>query len=362
MIRIFLFSLIFAISCGVHGTETKLSVTKKIIDNLSIPWGMEQITPNQLLVTLRRGDMVLVDIKHGTKKAIKGVPNVLNQGQGGLFDVKKSPHYAKDGWLYFTYAKPVKGQGATTLARAKLDGERLIHWQDLLITQSRTKHYRHYGSRIAFDKRGHVYFSVGDRGVRDNAQNLMTHAGSILRLNLNGSIPQDNPFVDQDNALPEIYSLGHRNPQGLAFDFTSQQLWAIEHGPRGGDELNLIEAGLNYGWPIVSHGKEYILPMAVGEATSKPGFVDPVQVYIPSIAPSSLLLKYTLPRQPQFFIGALKLQHINQLILRDKRVVVERHQHLASLQQRIRNVISGDNDNLIVATDSGNIYLVKIAR
>lgn len=358
MIRL-LITFFIAFSVNSAGADTKLSVTKEIVDNLVIPWGMERLDQNRLLVTQRRGDIVIVDLLSANKIPITGEPKVLAKGQGGLLDVKKSPNYAQDGWLYFTYVKEVRGQGATTLARAKLQQNQLTHWQDLLVTKSRTKNSRHFGSRIAFDHSGHVYFSIGDRGSRDSAQDLTNHAGTIVRLNLDGSVPFDNPFLSVANALPEIYSYGHRNPQGLAFDPNTLQLWATEHGPRGGDELNLIKPGLNYGWPVVSHGKEYMLPIAVGEAKSMEGLEDPVQVYVPSIAPSSLLLKQGDKGAMQFFIGALKLTHVNHLTLVNNKVV-QQQRHLESLDRRIRNVIDGGSKTLLVATDKGEILQVTI--
>jgi len=350
-----LISIIAALLCSALLNANPIN-SRVISKDLAVPWGMALLSEGQLLVTLRHGDLLLVDLETGKKTPVIGGPKVMARGQGGLLDVKKSPHYTKDQWLYFTYVKRVNGQGATTLARAKLSAKQLTQWQDLLVTQSRSKYSRHFGSRIAFDNSGHVFFSVGDRGVRDNAQDLSNHAGSILRLNLDGSIPNDNPFVDVDNALDAIYSFGHRNPQGLAFDPAKSQLWIIEHGPRGGDELNLIGPGLNYGWPIVSHGKEYALPLAVGEATSKQGYVDPVQVYIPSIAPSCLWLNSNNAKQGQlqFLIGALKLRHLNVLRVKEQQVVNEAR-YLTSLGLRIRNVISDGGNGFIIATDDGQL-------
>jgi glucose/arabinose dehydrogenase len=203
--------------------------------------------------------------------------------------------------------------GETTLARARLIGLHLTDWQDLLVSHSIEGSNKHFGSRIAFDGE-FVYFSVGERGYRANAQDLSTHAGSIIRLNLDGSIPADNPFVNNNQALDEIWSYGHRNPQGLVWDDQEQRLWSIEHGPRGGDEINLIVKGKNYGWPVISYGKEYWLPLSVGEGTQKVGMEQPLKVYTPSIAPSSLLL-YTGEAFPQWrgnlFALVLKSQQIN---------------------------------------------------
>lgn len=170
-------------------------------------------------------------------------------------DIHPSPTEANV--YYFTYAKPVGKGGAPTLAKATLDGSSLSNWQDLFTSNVPVTSGRHFGSRIAFDDKGLVYMTIGDSGERDTAQQTDNHAGTIVRLNPDGSIPKDNPFVDKEGFQPEIYSYGHRNPQGIVYDSERQQLWSIEHGPRGGDELNLISAGLNYGWPITSHGKEY---------------------------------------------------------------------------------------------------------
>lgn len=181
--------------------------------------------------------------------------------------------------------------------RGRLNDEQsgFSEWQELLVTKSTSGTSRHFGSRIAFDDRGHLFFGIGDRGERDYAQNLSNHAGAILRLNLDGSVPDDNPFVNNRNALPEIWSYGHRNPQGLYFDREHNRLWEIEHGPRGGDEINLILAGENYGWPVISYGKEYWAPIAVGEDTHREGMQQSVKVYDPSIAPGSLIVTPARP-------------------------------------------------------------------
>jgi len=371
-------------------------VVEQIAEGLGTPWGMVLIDPNKLLVTQRSGQLLQLDLTTGKRTNIKGVPPVYAKGQGGLLDIQLGPispntdsstgpntsanngfinglkkSSSKQQWLYFTYAKPVAGQGRTTLARAKLEGMSLVNWQDLLVTQSASDTNRHFGSRIAFDDKGHLFFSVGDRGHRPNGQDLTTHAGSILRLNLDGTVPHDNPFVtstnnnsnsnSNSNALPEIYSYGHRNPQGLAFDAKNQRLWTIEHGPRGGDEINLIKPGRNYGWPVVSFGKEYWGPVSVGEATFKVGMEPPIKVYTPSIAPSSLLLysgrAFTAWRG-NLLSGALKLRHLNRVVLDAERASSE-ERLLTELNERIRQVIEDDQGNLLIATDSGSIYRLK---
>jgi glucose/arabinose dehydrogenase len=210
-------------------------------ENLGVVWGMTWVAPDRLLFTQRQGEAGVLAIDSGEVTPLHGLPLVYDLGQGGLLDVQRAPDYEASGWLYFTYSKPQGNGAVTTLARARLQGDRLVAWQDLLVTRSASSRTIHFGSRIAFDDQGHVFFSVGDRGERDRAQDLSNHAGTILRLNLDGSVPADNPFVGVEGALDEIWSYGHRNPQGLAYDAKQRRLWAIEHGPRGGDELNWVQ-------------------------------------------------------------------------------------------------------------------------
>ncbi|MCG7585599.1 PQQ-dependent sugar dehydrogenase [Photobacterium sp. OFAV2-7] len=334
-----------------------------VAQNLSVPWGMAFINPNQLLITQRHGEAVIIDAAGNNRTQVKGLPDVAAAGQGGLLDVVTEPGYQQsNGWLYFTYSKMLGEQAVTVLARSKLKQDTLIQWQELLVTDSATTSYRHFGSRIAFDQQGHLFFSVGDRGERTNGQDLTTHAGSILRLNMDGTVPADNPFVSQPNALPEIWSYGHRNPQGLAYDRGNSRLWAIEHGPRGGDEINLIEKGSNYGWPVTSHGKEYWGPLSVGEATEKEGIVSPRKVYIPSIAPGSLL-HYTGEAFPgwrgDLFAGALKLEHINRISLGKNGDILSEERLVSPLKERIRALIQSPEGWIYFTTDSGNLYLIS---
>ncbi|HKJ54300.1 MAG TPA: PQQ-dependent sugar dehydrogenase [Gammaproteobacteria bacterium] len=335
---------------------------EQIISGLGVPWGMAFLGPTRLLITERSGSLRLLDLETFSLRRVAGVPAVVAEGQGGLLDVAIGPAGGGEGWIYFTYSKAADSEATTALARARLDGERLVDWQDLLITDAATGTRRHFGSRIAFDDDGHVYFGVGDRGVRENAQNTANHAGSIIRLDLDGSVPDDNPFVGDAKLRDEIWSFGHRNPQGLLFDSPTQRLWEIEHGPRGGDEINLILKGRNYGWPVVSHGKEYWGPFAVGEATSKPGMEDPRKVYIPSIAPGSLLL-YRGEAFPDWrgdlFAGALKLQHLNRISLSaDGRAIAE-ERLLEDLGERIRALAESPEGWIYFSTDSGRILRLR---
>ncbi|MBD1556948.1 PQQ-dependent sugar dehydrogenase [Vibrio sp. S9_S30] len=339
----------------------------KIAELNGVPWGFTFIEHDLAFVTTRKGLGYLLNVKTGDLSPVSGIPDVYARGQGGLMDVAVSPESDaldnpastnKNGrLLYFTYSKPVKGGSATTLATAHLVGTDLNNWKDLLVTRSITDTSRHYGSRIAFDDKGHLFFSIGDRGERPNGQDLTTHAGSILRLSVDGTQPTDNPNLGA-NALPEIWSYGHRNPQGLFFDKPAQQLWSVEHGPRGGDEINLILKGKNYGWPMTSHGKEYWGPISVGDAEEKEGIESPKKVYVPSIAPSSLVLyrgKHYPELNGKILIGALKLTHINvvdPLSFSETRLFED-------LGERIRSIAVSPSEHLYFGTDNGNIYQIS---
>ncbi|MDH5356204.1 MAG: PQQ-dependent sugar dehydrogenase [Gammaproteobacteria bacterium] len=324
-----------------------------------IPWGIDFIDQNNLIVNIRSGNAFIVHISQGKITRLSGLPDIQATAQGGLLDVALGPGQE---WIYFTYSKSTTQGKVTTLSRAKLKETHLTDWQDLLVTDSATDTGRHFGSRIAFDGQGHVFFGIGDRGVRDNAQDLNNHAGSIIRLTLDGEIPADNPFVNQKGKLAEIWSYGHRNPQGLLFDSKNQILWEIEHGPRGGDEINLIIKGRNYGWPVVSHGKEYWGPVSVGEGTEKQGMEPPRKVYIPSIAPGSLML-YQGEAFPQWrgnlFAGALKLQHINRLTVSDDNKIIDEERLLENLNERIRALTEDHQGWIYFSTDSGKIMRLR---
>ncbi len=335
-----------------------------LASGLSVPWGMTVLPDGNLLISQRQGELNHLNLSTGKLTVISGLPEIKVEGQGGLFDVALAPGYTDGSWIYFSYNKDVAGQGATTLARAKLDNFNLVNWQDLLVTRSRTKNKVHYGGRLTFDNNGHIFMSVGERGLRSNAQDLLTHAGSILRLNLDGSVPTDNPFVGNKDVLPEIWSYGHRNPQGLFFNHDTHQLWEIEHGPRGGDEINLIEAGKNYGWPVISYGKEYWSPLPVGKGTHQQGMEQPIKVYIPSIAPSSIIQysgKAFLNWKGNLLAGALNLQHLNRIILDQNNQAIDEQRYLQSLNARIRNVVESPEGWLYIATDNGRILRIKPA-
>ncbi len=348
--------------------KSKSGISFQVVEiarGLGVPWGMVFISPSKILFTERKGEIGVINLENEGIYRIQGGPKVYASGQGGLLDVAV-PHDYKDGdWIYFTYSKKIDNEPtkyATTLARAKLDGYHLINFRDLLITKSASSSSIHFGSRITFDGNGNLYFSVGDRGYRPNAQNLATHSGSILRLHLDGSVNKDNPFFHKDGALSEIWSYGHRNPQGIFYDMELNRLWAIEHGPRGGDEINLILPGLNYGWPIISYGKEYWGPIQVGEGTIKEGMEQPIKFYVPSIAPGSLIV-YSGRAFPAWrgnlFAGALKLTHLNRIQLDANGKAVSEERILDSFGERIRDILESPEGWLYLSTDSGKILSIR---
>lgn len=336
-------------------------LTILLISGLGVPWGFDFLDNNTMIVTERRGVLSTIDLKTKKKTTISGLPKIHESGQGGLLDVKKHPSYPKEPWVYITYSEKVKDGATTSLARFQLQKNKIVKFKRLFQGISNSDTSRHFGSRIAFDEKGYVFFSIGDRGVRKNGQDRSTHAGSIMRLHLDGRVPKDNPFVGKKGVQPEIWSYGHRNPQGLAFDQKTKKLWSIEHGPRGGDEINLIKKGKNYGWPTISYGKEYWGPVAVGEGTHRKDMEQPVHYYVPSIAPCGLMI-YRGNAFPQWrgnlFSGALKLTHLNRVVLNGDKFVKE-DRLLKDKTRRVRNVQEGSDGLIYFSTDRGEIFVIK---
>lgn len=332
---------------------------EKLMDGLDVVWGLDPISEDEALITLKSGKLFFVNFSKKSRTEIAGVPSVSTKGQAGLLDVRFSPDFKKTGFIYFTYSKATKDGDTTALARArfKLGDKALSDVTDLFVGKTDPSGGVHFGSRIAFDEAGHLFFGIGDRGERDRAQELAWHNGKIIRLNLDGSVPSDNPFVAQKNALPEIYSFGHRNPQGLYFSSKLGKLFNCEHGPRGGDEINEVRRGANYGWPVITYGREYYGPK-IGEGNAKQGMEQPLKYYVPSIAPSSLI-KYESGKiaafKDKFILGALVLQHLNVVSLDGQNET----RYLESLSKRIRQVKESPQGNLFFTTDSGEIYKIS---
>lgn len=297
-----------------------------VVSNLSNPWGFTFLPDNSMLINEKKGS--LIHFKNGVKTEIKNLPEIYVRGQGGFMDIELHPEYAKNGWIYFTYASSSgKGNGGNTaLMRAKLNGDVLINKEVLYKASPNSNKGQHFGSRIVFDKENHVYFSIGDRGNRDeNPQDISKDCGKIYRLNDDGSIPKDNPFINQTKAKKAIYSFGHRNPQGMELNPFTNDIWAHEHGPRGGDEINIIEKGENYGWPKASYGINYS-GSKFTDKTSIPGMKDPLHYWTPSIAPSGMAFissdvygKW----KGNLLVGSLKFQYVSRCILKNNKVFKE---------------------------------------
>jgi aldose sugar dehydrogenase len=347
------FSLVFADENIQIGDETlKLS---KMMTNLSNPWAFEFLSDSEILVTLKAGKLVRVNLETKSVTAITGLPEVKKYGQGGLMDVRLSPDFSISRKIYFSYSKKVDEGITTAMATGILEGDKLIKVQDLFQAKTRSTKGQHFGSRIAFGE-NYVFLSIGERGFRHRSQMLDFHNGKIIRLNLDGTIPADNPFIGNKEALPEIYSYGHRNPQGLFYDKETKTLWNGEHGPKGGDEVNVVKAGKNYGWPVITYGTEYHGP-DIGEGTSKPGLEQPAYYFVPSIAPCDLLIysgKLFKTLKGSIIQGALKLMHLNLLIpLKDKSYKEKR---IVEGKGRVRSVRENNKGEIYFATDSGIIY------
>jgi glucose/arabinose dehydrogenase len=332
---------------------------EKLIDGLDVIWGLELLSEDDALIALKSGKMFYLNFTKKVRLQLDGVPQVSTSGQAGLLDVRLSPDFKKDKQIFFTYSKKTDTGDTTALACAQWElGEaKLKSVRDLFVGKTDNSGSVHFGSRIAFDKAGHIFFGIGDRGERQGAQELNWHNGKIIRLKLDGSVPSDNPFVGVKNALPEIYSLGHRNPQGLFYSVREQKLYNSEHGPRGGDEINEVKRGLNYGWPVITYGREYYGPK-IGDGPAKPGMEQPFKVYVPSIAPSSLI-KYESGKikafTNSFILGALVLEHLN-VVSADGKV---ENRYLQSMSKRIRQVKESPAGHLLFTTDSGEIYRIS---
>jgi len=230
---------------------------EKLYDGFSNPWGMVWLPDGRMLVTERAGEILVFNNDKYTGQKIVGVPKVFNEGQGGLLDIQLHPDYAKNKWLYIAYSKPVTGGATTAIMRFKLQGNEMVEKQDIFLARPFLTASYHFGCRIIFDKDKFLYFSAGERGTQPKVQQLDNDHGKIHRIYDDGRIPTDNPFVGQKDAKGSIWSYGHRNPQGMVYDAAENRIWAVEHGPRGGDELNLVEKGKNYGWPKTCYGINY---------------------------------------------------------------------------------------------------------
>lgn len=356
---------LFLISAGAsaqtYSTDHHRFQLQTVVSGLANPWSMAFLPNDEILITERPGQLRRVVDGRLIDRPVTGLPEITASGQGGLLDIALHPDFTNNRWLYFSYSHG-NNQGLTTrLARAQYHDGQLSNVEILFDAAPRLSGGRHFGSRIVFDDHGYLYLTVGDRGQQNRAQDLSSHMGTTVRLHDDGSVPNDNPFVNRTNALPEIYTYGNRNPQGLTLHPESRRVWQTEHGPRGGDEINLIQAGLNYGWPEVTHGINYN-GTPITDLTDKEGMESPLLHWTPSIAPSGLAI-YTGDVFPQWqgdlFTGALAGQKI-QRVRFDGTEVVEQEDMLTSFNTRIRDIRNGPDGTLWLLTDEGNGRLLRM--
>lgn len=334
-------------------TERLLIKVDTLYSEFENPWGMTWLGDGRMLVTERKGEILIFQDDKFTGEKIEGLPAVHAVNQAGLLDVAVHPKYAENGWIYIAYAKNFPDStAATTIMRFKLEGNTAVQQEDLITAGPPWKGGRHFGSRIVFDNEGYLYFSNGDKGnIPMNAQDLTNAHGKIHRINDDGTIPSDNPFVDSVGAVASIWSYGNRNPQGLYFEKATNILWEAEHGPRGGDELNIIEKGKNYGWPVITYGINYNGTI-LAESGEKPGMEQPVHYWVPSIATCGMTV-VTSDKYPgwkgNILVAALAKQHIARVVLKDNKLVAE--EKLVPGIGRVRQVAESPDGYIYAITE-----------
>ncbi len=345
----------------VFKSEKETFELEQLADGLDHSWGMAFLPNGALLITEREKGLKLYHDKSLRDISLDSFPEVRTRGQGGLLDITIHPAFEQNQLIYLTYSHPLKKGSTTALAKARFADQKLLDPQTIFIADTGSTTSKHYGSRIEFDNNGDLFMTIGDRGNRHNAQKLNSHAGKVLRLDDQGLPAADNPFAQNDAVLPEIYSYGHRNPQGLTRHYLTGEMWVSEHGPRGGDEINRLQAGVNYGWPIITYGKEYI-GGSIGEGTHHPEMQQPIHQWTPSIAPAGITFYSgdAFPNwQGNLFTTALKFKLLVRQELQDGKIVHE-ERLLEEEVGRIRAIEQGPDGLLYILTDANNGALYRL--
>jgi aldose sugar dehydrogenase len=361
---ILLFLSVFVFnSCNSNNIHADTIETEEVsfrIDTLATglenPWGMAFLPDGRILIVERPGKLRIFALGELRETPVPGIPDIWDHGQGGLLDVVLHPNYDENGWIYLAYAAPRGDGGNTSISRGRMTGNSFTDVELLFEGQPATGAGHHFGSRIVFDDNGYMFTTIGDRGVMQNSQTLENHNGKVLRMHDDGSVPSDNPFVDVQGAMPEIWSYGHRNIQGMGLHPETRQLWTHEHGPQGGDEINLIQKGLNYGWPEVTHGINYDGSIITTDTTMV-GMEDPVLHWTPSIAPCGLAFvdsELFKGWDHNMLVGALAGQHIHRVVLDGESVV-----HTEKLLEgfaRFRDIRQGPDGYIYVLTEAPGLF------
>ncbi len=362
--RFFLLLIAFASSAlaQTHQSDEHAFRVVRVAQGLEQPWSLAFLPDGRMLVTEKSGRLRVVNQGKLEPQPIAGLPQVTVHGQGGLHDVVLHPNFQGNRLVYLAYAARGDDGVGTELARGRLEGNRLEDVQVLFRQSPKGRAGQHFGGRIVFDRAGYVYLTLGDRGERDRAQKPDDHAGSVIRLHDDGRVPKDNPFVDKAGWKPEKFTLGNRNMQGAALHPQSGVLWIHEHGPQGGDEVNIIRAGANYGWPVITYGVNYGSGTKIGEGSAKSGMEPPIHHWVPSIAPSGMAF-YAGDRFPRWkgslFVGALRDQMLVRLQL-DGAKVVKEERLLKNVLGRIRDVRVGPDGLIYLLTDGSNAVLARL--
>jgi len=372
LVIVFLLLSVFT-ATGVNADETSFTINSEkhriqvaqVVSGLSSPWSIAFVSETDWLVTERSGALRRVIDGKLLEQPVSGLPAIKSKGQGGLLDVVLDPGFSENRLIYLSYVAGRLGAYGTEVARAELIDNKLQNLEVIFRALPKSRGGRHFGSRLAFDEQEYLYISLGDRGVRENGQRLNTHPGSVIRLNKDGTIPDNNPVSSIAGASPEIFSFGHRNIQGMSYDSLTGRLWSHEHGPQGGDELNVIEPGVNYGWPVITYGVNYGSGTKIGEGTRKSGMKQPATNWVPSIAPSGLAVYNDGPFKKwkgNLLVGALKFQLLVRLELSGTKVISE-ERLLEGKLGRIRDVRIGPDGLIYLLTDSksGAVYRLSPA-
>lgn len=348
-------------NAGVVETREHALRVVKVVGGLDHPWALAFLPDGRMLVTERGGRLRIVKDGRLEPQPVQGLPAIEERGQGGLLDVILHPRHAENGWIYLSYAAPGPGGVGTEVLRARLAGNRLEDGKVIFRMEPKLSGGRHFGSRLVFDRAGFLYITLGERGEQERAQRLDQHPGKVIRLHDDGRVPADNPFVNRTGARPEIFTYGNRNVQGAALHPVSGLVWTHEHGPQGGDELNVLRPGTNYGWPVITYGVNYGIGTKIGEGTHKAGMAQPLYKWVPSISPSGMAF-YTGDKFPNWrgdlFVGALKFQLLVRLRLDGEKVVAE--ERMLEGIGRVRDVRVGPDGYLYLLTDASDGALLRL--